>query len=327
MAEMLVETVFRSADLPTAERFEGWRQVMSATHAPLELRSTRAADFHARLRLIGLGDVAVWPAEFDPTVFVRTPKLIRQSDPEIFHLTLVLKGHGGVAWSRQEATYGLGDFYSTDSARTSETWTSQELIRTVGVEVPKARLPLPRGRAEQAIGRPMSGGTGVGALLALFLTQLSENTGQYTAEDAPRLGTVLADLVAALFAHTLETVTSLSPETRRRTLALAIQAFIRQNLHDPGLTPGAIAAAHSVSLSHLHRLFRDEGVTVAAYIRGQRLEGARHNLTDPALHDTPIHVIAARWGFPRAAEFSRAFRAAYGVPPRDYRHGPSRTAA
>jgi AraC-like DNA-binding protein len=41
----------------------------------------------------------------------------------------------------------------------------------------------------------------------------------------------------------------------------------------------------------------------------------------PALADTPIHVVAARWGFPRAAEFTRAFRSAYGISPSEHRRG------
>jgi AraC-like DNA-binding protein len=32
-----------------------------------------------------------------------------------------------------------------------------------------------------------------------------------------------------------------------------------------------------------------------------------------------VHAVAARWGFPRAAEFTRAFRSAYGVPPGELR--------
>lgn len=28
---------------------------------------------------------------------------------------------------------------------------------------------------------------------------------------------------------------------------------------------------------------------------------------------------AARWGFPRAADFTRTFRNAYGMPPQDHR--------
>jgi AraC-like DNA-binding protein len=58
---------------------------------------------------------------------------------------------------------------------------------------------------------------------------------------------------------------------------------------------------------------------VASYIRDQRLENARRDLADPALRAMPVHTVAARWGFPRAAEFTRAFRTAHGVPPSELR--------
>ncbi|GAA2476954.1 hypothetical protein GCM10010276_11120 [Streptomyces longisporus] len=45
----------------------------------------------------------------------------------------------------------------------------------------------------------------------------------------------------------------------------------------------------------------------------------QRDLADPALRTLPIHAIAARWGFPRAAEFTRAFRSAHGVPPSEFR--------
>nr|WP_316728251.1 helix-turn-helix transcriptional regulator [Streptomyces sp. 11x1] len=82
-----------------------------------------------------------------------------------------------------------------------------------------------------------------------------------------------------------------------------------------------IAAAHHISLSYLHRLFQQDspGETVAAWIRAQRLEGARRDLADPALAATPVHTIAARWGMPRPSDFTRAFRWAYGVSPTGYR--------
>jgi AraC-like DNA-binding protein len=82
-----------------------------------------------------------------------------------------------------------------------------------------------------------------------------------------------------------------------------------------------IAAAHHISLSYLHRVFQQQaqGETVAAWIRARRLEGARGDLADPSLRGTPIHAIAARWGL-RPDDFARAFRAADGVSPRDFRH-------
>ncbi|MFJ6863393.1 helix-turn-helix transcriptional regulator [Streptomyces termitum] len=82
-----------------------------------------------------------------------------------------------------------------------------------------------------------------------------------------------------------------------------------------------VAAAHHLSLSYLHRVFgrQSGGETVAAWIRSQRLERARQDLEDPALRTTPVHAVAARWGIPRASDFSRSFRAAYGVSPHEHR--------
>ena len=65
--------------------------------------------------------------------------------------------------------------------------------------------------------------------------------------------------------------------------------------------------------------FHDEGLTVAGWIRRRRLEQCRRDLTDPALDARPVAAIAARWGFSSAADFSRSFRAAHGVPPAEYR--------
>jgi hypothetical protein len=79
---MLHELVFRSDELPAAERLDAWRERMSSTHAPLRLESEHAANFHAHQRLIDLGAVSMWPARFEQLVFLRTAGLIRQSDPD-----------------------------------------------------------------------------------------------------------------------------------------------------------------------------------------------------------------------------------------------------
>ncbi|MEV6131986.1 AraC family transcriptional regulator [Streptomyces violaceusniger] len=323
---MLIETVFRSEGLPAADRFDYWRELMSRTHAPMDLSSDFAADYQAEQRLIGLGEVSLWPATFQPLVFRRTPKLIRQSDPESYHLSLLLRGLGGVTRNDSEATYVPWDFHSSDSSRPFEVRTSQGPITTVGLEVPKALVPLPRDKGDRAIVRRLSGREGVGALLAQFLTRVADDPSSFQPADGPRLGTVAADLLSALLAHVLDADGSLPPESRQRTLVLQIRSYVQRNLHDAELTPSVIAAAHHISLSYLHRLFEQEEETVAAWIRRLRLEHARSDLADPALRTTPICVIAARWGFPHAADFTRAFRTAYGMPPKQYRDEACHTA-
>lgn len=191
----------------------------------------------------------------------------------------------------------------------------------MGLDFPKALLPMPPARIRHLLGRRLAAREGVGALLTGFLTGLEQQADTLRPSDAPRLGTVLIDLLSAWFAQVLEAEDALPPETRQRALTTRIRAFIRQNLHDPELTPPVIAAAHHISLSYLHRLFQEDtpGETVAAWIRDQRLTGARRDLADANLAATPIHTIAARWGLVRASDFTRAFRSAYGVSPLEYR--------
>ncbi|WP_327729302.1 helix-turn-helix domain-containing protein [Streptomyces sp. NBC_00487] len=324
---MLHESVFRSVDLPVDARFEAWAELLRQTHAPMGLvplpqsRPGPADDYYAHQRLIPLGDVTIWPATFDPIVFRRTPKMIRQSDPETFHLSLLLQGEGAATWGRQQVAYEAQDFHVNCTSMAYEILTGTDPVTTVGLEIPRSLVALPARRADQVIGSRLSGREGVGALLAQFLMQLAADTAPYRPADAPRLGTVVADLITALFAHAADTEPRLTPEAHGRTLLLNIKAFIRRHLGDPDLTPTAIADVHHISRSYLHRLFQTEGLTVAAYVRDQRLRNAHRDLTDPdpVLRATPIHAIGARWGFPRAAEFSRAFRAAYGMPPGELR--------
>lgn len=321
---MLAETVYRSEDVQASDRFDLWRELMSDTHAPMDLTSEQAVDFTAQVRCIQLGPVSVWPATFGPLIWRRTPKLIRQSDPENYHLSLVLQGTHGCSWGEHQRSYVAYDLHNNESSRPYEIWSQGTgpafLSRSIGVEVPKDVLPLPRGRAECAVGLPMSGREGIGALLAQFLVRLAAEADTYQPGDAPRLGMVLTDLFAAVWAHTLEAEGSLQPESRRRTLLLGMKTFIQQNLHDPALSPRTVADAHHISLSHLHRTFQEDGITVAAWIRSRRLERICRDLANADLIAVPIHAVAARWGFPRPAEFSRAFRAAHGISPRDFRH-------
>jgi AraC-like DNA-binding protein len=315
----LDESVFRTTDLPAGDRFEAWTQRLGATHAPMELSSERRADYHGHQRMISLGDVVVWPATFDVLTFRRTPRLIRRSDPEVYHLSILLKGHGAVSWNRQQAVYQVDDLFINSSSRSYDIVTGPDPVTLVGVEIPRARVSLPTDRADRVIGRRLSGREGTGGLLAQFLRQLAADTSPYRPSDGPRLGTVVVDLATAVFAHAVDAEADLPPETRTRTLTLRVKTFIRRHLDDPDLNPETVAAAHHISRSHLYRLFEAEGVGVAAYIRDRRLENARRDLTDPALRAVPIHAVAARWGFPRAAEFTRAFRTAYGVPPSELR--------
>ncbi|MFJ1967108.1 helix-turn-helix domain-containing protein [Streptomyces sp. NPDC087903] len=320
----MIGTVFQSEDVPTADRFDYWRELISRTRST-DFISPYSAQFWGELQLLELGPATVMQASFLPTRFRRSPKMVRQSDPELYHLTLLLDGEMALEHASRTDTFRTYDLHLADS---SQPWDLRSLdnqesrvFKGVGVDFPKALLPLPPHRVREVLGRGLSGREGVGALLTEFLVGLVRQVETLQPCDAPRLGTVALDLISAWLAQELDAEAALPQETRQRATARRIHAFIRQNLHDPELTPPAIAAALHISLSYLHRIFQQQspGETVAARIRSLRLEGAHRDLTDPSMRTTPIHVIAGRWGFARASDFTRAFRVAYGHSPREHR--------
>jgi transcriptional regulator GlxA family with amidase domain len=97
--------------------------------------------------------------------------------------------------------------------------------------------------------------------------------------------------------------------------------YIDARLADPGLSAGQIAAAHSLSLRQLYRVWSrsDHGVPLADWILRRRLERARGQLTDCDPVQLTIAAIARRNGFANASHFARQFRQAFETTPREWR--------
>ncbi|MGW6923896.1 helix-turn-helix transcriptional regulator [Streptomyces sp. NPDC054950] len=101
---------------------------------------------------------------------------------------------------------------------------------------------------------------------------------------------------------------------------------VELHLTDPDLSPEVIARAHHISVRYLHKLFKDEGTTVGRWILRRRLEECRRDLMRYGRGGRTIAAVAARWGFLSATHFSRVFRSAYGMSPREWRDTAGRGA-
>ncbi|MEU2228588.1 AraC family transcriptional regulator [Streptomyces sp. NPDC018347] len=254
----MIEDVFKSEDLPLTDRVDAWREKLSQIHAPVDLVCRPDFDFHAQQRVVHLGDALVWPSVWSPQTIRRTPQLIRRSDPEVIHLSLITRGAVGFRMDGPDAVYSPYELRTNDSSRPFEILMGPhgKVVDAVSVDVPRARLPLSSDDLDQVIGHRMAGQEGVGALLAAFLTTLTGSPRSYTAADAPRLETILVDLLAAVFAHTLGAMDRLPAESRRRTLTLRIRAFIQANLRPALGRPGPAARALDDADATCHLLRR-----------------------------------------------------------------------
>jgi AraC-like DNA-binding protein len=119
----------------------------------------------------------------------------------------------------------------------------------------------------------MPDGPGTEALTARLLVQLASGMDRYSPAEAARLSTAAWEVLATRLAHELDGDRWIAPETHRRVLLTRIHAFIQEHLGDPELRPATIAEAHHISLRLLHKLFHEQGQSVAGWIRTRRLEG------------------------------------------------------
>lgn len=318
-----------TAWLPPAERFDFWQELVARESVPARISSEHADDFTASARAVDLGVVRLGVWRYPSLELARTPRMIRSSDPELYQLALPLSGHGVMSQERRAGSLDPSGFAFIDTVRPHGSThrpdgSRRAPVHTVTALVPHAALPLPARRVAALLAADIPADTGMGALLAGFLRQVVEHPEQYAASDAPQLDRIALDLIAGTLARRLDVEGELPVEVRVTGLRSQVEAFVRRHLDDPELTPGAVAAAHHLSLRSLHRLFAGTGTTVAALIRTGRLEGCFRDLADPRLGHLAVHQIAARWGLRDRAHFSRVFRAAYGISPREHRERATR---
>ncbi|MFF7505270.1 helix-turn-helix domain-containing protein [Streptomyces lavendulae] len=301
--------------------FESWAGMVGDLVMPVSITSPHVERFRGTATALDLTHTDLSGFAFSPMSARRGAGHIRRGDPENYFLFLVHGSPVGLEQNRSNALLRAGDMALFDSSHplSCEFLDKGRLSRISLLRVRRSVLPLPQDHADQLLGTRLATGTASGALLASYLTGLRTHTERADPTELSRLGSVGLDLCAAYLAVQSGSPGTLPPETRRQVLLARIRAFIDHNLPDPRLGPDTIAAHHHISVRLLHSLFRAEPETVAATIRRLRLEHSRTDLADPRLVHSKIGEIAARWGFRHPADFSRAFRRAYGMPPSDYR--------
>jgi AraC-like DNA-binding protein len=317
-----MSVLIRTEEVPAADRLDFVQQITATTWVPMECRSDHRSDYRGEFRASGMGPMQVVVLDIMPITVRRTRDLISQTDPDLLKIVLVCDGASVVEQGGRQARLTTAEFAFYDTRQPYEVACGvgqDRPMRMLTFMFPPSLLPLSRRRLSDLAAVRIPATAGLGDVTAQFLLQLVRNIDHYSPAEAARLSTAAIEVLATRLARELEANDWATPEGRRHALLTTVQAFIHQHLHDPQLSPATIAAAHHISLRSLHQLFHDEALTVGGWIRRRRLESCRHHLADPRLASRPIAAIAARSGFTSAADFSRAFRAAYGVSPSEYR--------
>jgi AraC-like DNA-binding protein len=296
---------------------EQWTELGSSTFVPLQCRAA-VGSFRGVLTSNVLGNVQLHQVRASAHEVTRTPKMIARNDPGGFKLGLQTRGIGRLAQDGRLATLGPGDLVVYDTSRTYSLSMSGETTETAVLMFSTEALGVPASQVARLTATRLRGDEGLAALVSPFLGRLADTAGNFDPLVTTQLAHTVLDLVGTLVRQRLQLGLG-EPETVHRTRLTVVKAWIESHLGEPELTPEVVAAAQHFSVRYLYRLFEGEGTSVARWIKSRRLTHCRRDLANPAHAAVSVSAIAARYGMLDPAGFSRAFRAAYGESPRDFR--------
>jgi AraC-like DNA-binding protein len=306
-----------------AERFECWREYYSTTSLPLEFAASDAchdcrgacSDSHTPhnggLRGGSLGSLRTSEVNSGSVEVHRTRLGIRRSDPGEVKICMQVRGRTMLVQHGREALLTVGDFVLYD---TSEPFSMRfdRHFTLFYLAVPRDRLKLPSNLATLTA-VPIRADGGVGSLVSPLLARLWQEMSTAAPATTPIFEDAVLDLIcAALGGHG-------SPAAPGAAILASAKSFINTHLGDPRLDTTMVAGAHHISVRYLQKLFNEERLTVAGWIRARRLERCRRDLRDPMRARDSIGDICSRHGLIDSAHFSQMFKRAYGLSPRAFR--------
>lgn len=296
--------------------FHDYREAVTASFVPLDVLRVGNDPFWGRLRTVDVEPVHVSEVTASQHLVERTSSMVTSSDPSYYKASLQVSGTGLLIQDGREAVLQPGDLAIYDTGR-PYSLVFEEDMRMLVLMFPREHLGLPPEIVKQLTAHRFSSDDGLGSMIIPFLQNVSQNLDRVGGVTGPRLVQSAIDLITTMFASELDL--DADPADSHQLLMQQIRRYIDLHLGQPDLGPTQIAAAHFISIRHLHGLFREKGTTVSTWIREQRLEKCRRDLIDPLLAHLPVGAIAGRWGFIDAAHFSRVFKAAYEMAPSELR--------
>ncbi|WP_052499420.1 helix-turn-helix domain-containing protein [Streptomyces vietnamensis] len=310
--------VLTTASVPDGDKVAYWNDAVSRTLVPMKVTPRGDGPFEGRIATDRLGYLQVSTLEADAGRVSRTPDLIAGSSEALVAVGVQTSGTATFVQDGRRAEVSEGDLVVYDTTR-PYSFDYPQRFSTHVFQLPRRALGMPDSDIRQVTGNAIGTGDGFGAMLLPFLATLASSPADgYPPAVANRLAGNVVDLFATLIAERAHPGGTEADAPSH--LVLRIHDHINRNLGDPDLSPERIARAHRISVRYLHRLFEGEGTTVGQLIRQRRLEECGRELARRGSAAPTVSAVAQRWGFVNPAHFSRAFRAAYGVTPREWRN-------
>jgi AraC-like DNA-binding protein len=306
---------FSTDRIPAPDRQEAWLWNAKQICGDCNFQFPRKSPFHGSISRRKLADLEMTLFASSAVSFNKYPVGDANLENRACIVITQLEGLRRYCQNGREAILRRGDATLIDSA---VPWSSDcpgDCARLY-LRVPQLLISSKFRLNDLPFARRISGDSGLGSILFHLSTSLFEHADQLSpAEGLSAMQGYLRILTECVGAD--QPVRS--GANRTLELSTRIINYIEHHLTDATLSPGQIALAFNISVRHVHRVFSNQGSTVADWIRTQRLKHCRTDMADPRLQAKSITEIAFYWGFNDSAHFSHAFKKHYQLCPRVFR--------
>jgi AraC-like DNA-binding protein len=318
-----VAVVLDTSGLPPSRRADAVAEVIrfSSCVPTRVVYNCPVDEVSAQFEYFTFGDTRLLTSRNSSQGLITTPALLKGVESDLLVVSVKLTGTATLTQAPGRLLGG-GDLFVTGLWRPFEFFDQGGASTAFYISLDRLRLPRDyAARAGQALHlSPMAS-----QLQRHFQILLRDADAISQSPAASMIGQATTDLVrAALVAGVDEE--PFRPGSREQNLVAVAKSYISQHLAEPDLGAEPIARALFISVRQVYKLWETEPGSLGQWILERRLEAARRELTSPRRRNLTIAAIAGRWGFVDATHFSRRFRRAYGMSPREWRHACQRGA-
>lgn len=296
--------------------FLDYRHAVSRAVVALDVTAPEQDRFSGAIDATVAGDIHVFAIHADRHGVHRTPGLISRAPQQYFKFSRIERGSGMIVQDGRETALRSGDMALYDTDRPYSLLFDDTVQMSV-VMFPKVLLDIPAEDTSRVTATRLNASGALGEMVGPYLDSLAGGAHHLDSRIARRMLRTAVDMLSTVLEANLAATSG--PVSAHSTTLTHILTYIDVHLSDSNLSPSQIAAAHYISVRHLHAMFSEQGSTVSTVIRERRLQRCYDALTDPYQAHRSIAEIAIAAGFVDPAHFSRVFRAHYGVPPRAVR--------
>lgn len=308
---------FNLDELPVSKRFKYSREIAEDLYVPVSLSCETPEAFRMWWNGRDLGNVWLGTSLMTQLTVARTRHHIARSQSAAIKLVVPISGAIMISQDNREALIKPGQFYIVDPARPYDEKITEDLT-FIWAHVPREAVTSKIGQIEKVTATGFGQNAPYARLTSEYVRSLSEVWDDLDDPAGEHVSSVALDLLTMALWERLDQVRTHSTIHRSAQFQRA-KAFIDEHLADPNLMLGAVAGALGVSPRYVRELLTEAGFAYRRYVLEQRLARCARDLSDPRLVHHTVTDVAYSWAFSDGAHFSRAFRIAYGMSPRDYR--------